>query len=108
MDDTRADLRRCPRVRVAWKVIVDVPGSRPRMRKTIDVSPFAMKVRFEAPLGDGAAARLKLSTPDRRAFHVNAIVWRSDAEGAVFVFVGVAQEQFQRLKGLLDSYRGAA
>lgn len=108
MDDSRADLRRYPRVRVAWKVIVDVPGNRPRMRKTIDVSPFAMKVRLEAPINDGADARLKLSTPDRRAFQVNAIVWRTDQDGSVFVFVGVAQEQFQRLKGLLDSYRGAA
>jgi hypothetical protein len=108
MAESRADLRRHPRVRVSWKVIVEVPGSRPRMRKTIDVSPFGMKVRFDAPLSDGADARLSLSTPDRRGFQVNAIVWRTDPDGPVFVFVGVAQEQFLRLKLLLDSYRGAA
>jgi hypothetical protein len=108
MGESRADLRRYPRVRVAWKVIVDVPGCRPRMRRTIDVSPFGMKVRLDAPLRDGADARLSLSTPDRRGFRVRAIVWRSDPDGPVFVYVGVAPEQFLRLKLLLDSYRGAA
>jgi hypothetical protein len=107
MGQTRADLRRYPRVRVTWKVIVETSGHRPQMRKIIDVSPFGMKVRLETPLTDGADARLSMSTPDRRALHVNAIVWRTDPDGPVFVFVGLAQEQFARLKLLIDSHRGA-
>jgi hypothetical protein len=107
MSQPRADLRRYPRVRVAWKVIVEAAGYRPQMRKIIDVSPYGMKVRLETPLTDGSDARLSLSTPDRRAFHVNAIVWRTDPDGRVFVFVGLAQDQFARLKLLIDSHRGA-
>jgi len=107
MSQPRADLRRYPRVRVAWKVIVEAPGHRSKMRKTIDVSPYGMKVRLETPLPDGADARLSLSTPERRALQVNAIVWRTDPDGPVFVFVGLSQDLFAQLKLLIDSHRGA-
>lgn len=107
MSQPRADLRRHPRVRVAWKVIVEAPGYRPRMRKTIDVSPFGMKVRLETPLAEGSEARLSLSTPDRRAIRLHAVVWRTDSDGPVFVFIGLAESQFNRLKLLIDAHRGA-
>ena len=107
MSQPRADLRRYPRVHVAWKVIVEAPGHRPKMRKTVDVSPFGTKVRMETPLADGSAARLSMSTPDRRALRLDAIVWRTDPDGPVFVFVGLAESQFTRLKLLVDAHRGA-
>jgi hypothetical protein len=95
-------------VRVAWKVIIDMPGSRPRMRKTVDISPFGVKVRLQERLPDGAPARLRFSAPDRRPLQMNAIVWRCDADGPVFVFVGVSEEELARMKSLVDSYREIA
>jgi hypothetical protein len=93
---------------VAWKVIIEMPGSRPRMRKTVDVSPFGVKVRLNNRLDDhlpnGTAARLRLATPDRRPLSMNAIVRRSDLEGPVFVFIGVGEEEVMRMKSLVDSY----
>jgi hypothetical protein len=83
-------------------------GSRPRMRKTVDVSPFGVKVRLKERLPDGAPARLRFSPPDRRPLQLDSIVWRSDADGPVFVFVGVSEEQLNRMKSLVDSHRGAA
>jgi PilZ domain-containing protein len=104
----RAELRRYPRARVAWKVIIETPGSRPRMRKTVDISPFGVKVRFEERLPPGAPARLRFSVPDRRPLQLNSIVWRTDPDGPVFVFVGISEEELTRMKGLVDLYRGAA
>ena len=105
MTELRAELRRYPRVRAAWKVIIEMPGSRPRMRKTVDVSPFGVKVRLNERLPDGAPARLRLSTPDGQPLSLNAIVRRHDAEGPVFIFIGVGEEETMRLKSLVDTYR---
>jgi hypothetical protein len=105
MSEPRADLRRYPRARVAWKVIVDMPGSRPRMRKTVDVSPFGVKIRWDGRVADGVTARLSFSTPDHLPFQVNAVVLRSDADGPVFVFVGITDAEITRMKLLVDSYR---
>jgi hypothetical protein len=105
MSEPRADLRRYPRARVAWKVIVDMPGNRPRMRKTVDVSPFGVKIRWDGRMADGVIARLRFSTPDRLPFQVNAVVLRCDADGPVFVFVGITDAQITRMKLLVDSYR---
>ena len=106
MHEPRADLRRYPRARVAWKAIVEVPGDRPRMHRTVDFSPFGAKVRLDERLPDGASARLRLSTPDGRPLQVKAIVWRNDADGPAFVFVGVSEEELGRMKSLVDAYRG--
>jgi PilZ domain len=99
--------RRYPRARVAWKVIIDMPGRRPRMRKTVDFSPWGVKVRLDERLPEGATARLRLSAPDRLPLQVNAVVHRSDADGPVFVFVGVDEAQVARMKSLVDTHRGA-
>ena len=101
-----ADLRRYPRCLAAWNVVVDSPGARPRMRRTIDVALHGVKVRLTDPLERGASARLRFSTPDRRGLLVDSIVWRSDPDGHVFVFVGLSEEDLARLKGLIDSCRG--
>ena len=105
MNEPRAELRRYPRARVAWKVIIDMPGSRPRMRRTVDVSPFGVKVRLGERLPEGAPARLRFAAPDRHPLQMNAVVRRCDADGPVFVFVGATEEELTRMKSLVDSYR---
>ena len=78
MGTSRADLRRYPRARVAWRVIVEVPGSRPVMRETVDFSPYGAKIRLEERLPEGTSARLRFSTPDRQPLELYAIVRRSE------------------------------
>ena len=106
MSPAQADLRRYPRCRAAWKVVVDTPGARPRMRRTVDVGLFGAKIGLTDRLQHGAPARLRFSTPDRRGLLVDAIVWRSDPDGHVFVFVGLGADDLARLKELIDSCRG--
>jgi len=108
MSKAHADLRRYPRCRAAWNVVVDTPGARPRTRRTIDIALHGAKVRLTDPLEHGVPARLRFSTPDRRGLLVDSIVWRSDPDGHVFVFVGLGEEDLARLKELIDSCRGLA
>src|SRR5438105_4133169 len=100
----RADLRRYPRARVSWKVIVEMPGDRPRMRRTMDFSPYGVKVRVDERLPEGSPARLRFSAPDRQPFQVRAVVGRNDADGPVFVFVGVTDSDLGWMKSLVDFY----
>jgi len=105
MNEPPADLRRYPRVRVAWKVVIDVPGSRPRMQRTVDVSPFGVKVGWDGALPNGLPARLRFAAPDRQPLELRAGILRVDADGSVFVFVGVDDALLARIKALVDSYR---
>jgi hypothetical protein len=75
------------------------------MRKTVDVSPFGVKVGLDERLPDGTPARLRFSVPDRRPLQFNSVVWRNDANGPVFVFLGASEDQLTRMKLLIDSYR---
>ena len=105
MSLSRADLRRYPRVRVAWRVIVEVPGGRPLVRETVDFSPYGAKIRLEDRLPQGTSARLRFSTPDRRPLELYAIVRRSDTEGPIFGFVSLTHADLLRLTALVDSHR---
>ncbi len=99
------ELRRYPRARVAWRVIVEVPGGRPATRETVDFGPYGAKVRSDDHLEAGTTARLRFSPPDRRPLEIYAIVRRLDPEGPVFSFVGVSEAELLRLKGLVDLHR---
>lgn len=107
MSESAAELRRHPRVRAAWRVAVVMPGGKTISRETIDVSPFGVKVRLDGGVGPGTPARLRLQPPDRRPLALDAIVWRADSDGPVFVFINVSGDNLQRLKSLVDSHRGA-
>jgi len=88
MGDTEADLRRHPRSRVSWPVTVET-GGQSFERRTLNLSPIGAKVGLEAPLRVGTPARLCFRPPHGRQLEVEAIVWRSDADGPAFFFVGV-------------------
>ncbi|HET7874525.1 MAG TPA: PilZ domain-containing protein [Methylomirabilota bacterium] len=105
MSQPAAELRRYPRARVAWRVIVEVPGGRPVTRETVDFGPWGAKVRIEERLDAGTSARLRFAAPDRRPLEIYAVVRRSDADGPVFGFVGLTQSDLLRLKALVDSQR---
>ncbi len=89
MSERRADLRRYPRAKVAWPVVLEV-GDRHFNIQTMNLSKMGTKVELvEAPLEIGSSAKLRIRPPNGRAFDVNAIVWRSDRDGSAFFFIGV-------------------
>jgi len=89
MVERRADLRRYPRAKVAWPVVLEV-GDRHFQLQTVNLSPMGTKVGLvEAPLEVGSPAKLRIRPPNGRTLDVNAIVWRSDRDGSAFFFIGV-------------------
>jgi PilZ domain len=89
MSERRADLRRYPRAKVTWPVVLEV-GDRHFNIQTVNLSSMGTKVGLvEGPLEIGSSAKLRIRPPNGRALDVNAIVWRSDRDGAAFFFIGV-------------------
>jgi len=105
MSGHSAELRRYPRVRAAWRVALEMPGGKTLTRETIDVGPYGIKVRLEESVGPGSRVRLRFQPPDRRPINLESIVWRTDSNGPVFVFVNVPAEDFERLKSVVDDHR---
>jgi hypothetical protein len=62
-------------------------GSRQLHAETVNVSAFGAKVRLDEPLSEGTLATLHLEPPEGAPLDVQAIVWRSDADGAAFFFI---------------------
>jgi hypothetical protein len=91
---------------VALDVIVEAGATQWRGR-IVDLSPDAVKVRWlaeSAQLQPGTEVRLKFALPDREfPFWVTASVARTSPESTVLWFVDLEEQQFQRLKDLLDS-----
>lgn len=91
--ERRPELRRHPRAKVSWPVIIEA-GTRHYHLQTLDLSPFGAKVRSEEPFDVGSEARLRFQPPEGRPLDVEAIVWRSDTDGAAFFFIGVRAGEF--------------
>ena len=88
MNDPMADLRRHPRSKVAWPVIVEAGGRRFE-RPPVTHSPIGAKGRLEEALPVGSNARLRFRPPQGQPLDVDAVVWRSDSDGPAFFFVSV-------------------
>jgi CheY-like chemotaxis protein len=82
----RPESRRCPRTNVNWPVIVEV-GDRVLRGETIDVGELGVKVRLTERLQDAALAKLHISPPGGCPVDAQAIVWRMDKDGPVFLFL---------------------
>ena len=82
----KPDSRRRPRTRVRWPVTVEV-GNRALHGETLDVSQSGVKVRLAERLPDATLARLHIAPPEGCPIDAQAVVWRMDAEGPVFLFL---------------------
>ena len=91
LKDRVPDLRRHPRVSVAWPVTVEA-GDRQFHLRTVNLSPFGAKVRLGERLEPGTPAHLRLHPPAGRPVEVEAIVWRADQDGPAFFFIGVESD----------------
>ncbi len=74
--DRRADLRRYPRAKVTWPVILELEN-RSLQLETVNLSPMGTKVRVDEPLEVGKTAKLHFRPPNGRSLDVDAIVWRA-------------------------------
>ncbi len=95
MADGRHDRRRHPRSDVSWLVVVE-SGNRRFLLQTVDVSARGAKVRPKERLDIGTPAQLHFRPPDGRPLHVPALVWRADADGLAFLFMGDIQHRLTR------------
>jgi CheY-like chemotaxis protein len=82
----RPESRRRPRTKVSWPVTVEV-GERVLHGETLDVSQSGVKVRLAERLQDATLARLHIDPPHGCPIDAQAIVWRRDEDGPVFLFL---------------------
>jgi len=86
MDTTRQqDRRQYPRTRVSWSIIVQA-GSGRFLSRSLDISPFGMKIRTKERLKMGTPAQVEIVPPEGPPLRVKATVWRVDADGLAFLF----------------------
>ena len=95
-----------PRLGVALDVTVEAGGTQWRGR-IINLSPDAVKIRWPgepAQLQPGTDVRLRFALPDREfPFWLAASVAQTSPQSTVLWFVDPDDQQFRRLKDLLDS-----
>ena len=90
MEEKMADLRRYPRTKVDWPVVLEV-GDRHFHLQTVNLSPVGAEVGpVDEPLEIGSTARLSIRPPSGRTFDISAIVWRAiQTISPLLFFVGV-------------------
>ena len=89
LKDREPELRRDPRVQIAWRVTVEVQGQIYEL-ETVNLSPLAAKLTA----GDlrptpGIPAKLHFHPPAGEPLDVDALVWRTDPDGTIFFFIGL-------------------
>ncbi len=90
--------RRSDRVRVTFPVRVSTYDGGEWEGWAFDLSPFGMRVRSEAPMGRGSAAKLSFDLPDGGLpLRVMSLLVRTDHTGHAFYFVNLTAEDFERL-----------
>lgn len=82
----RPESRRRPRTKVNWPVVVEL-DDRVLHGKTIDVSQLGAKVRLAEQLEVASLVTLHLNPPQGCPIDARAIVWRTDDDGPVFLFL---------------------
>jgi CheY-like chemotaxis protein len=82
----RKDSRRRPRTSVKWPVVIEV-DERLLHGETIEVSQLGVKVRLGERLMDGSRVTLHLNPTEGCPVDAQAVVFRTDDDGTVFVFV---------------------
>ena len=100
------DRRRYPRASVALDVTVEAGGNRWAAR-TVDLSPHGVKVMWpdaSVKPSPGSSVQVRFPVLDQHtpmSFAANVV--RTDPDGVALTFPTLADQQFQRLKELVDS-----
>lgn len=97
----RTESRRRPRTKVNWPVVVEL-DDRVLHGETIDVSELGVKVRLGERLEHASLVTLHLHPPQGCRVNARAIVWRTDDDGPVFLFLKKGPGAIAALPRLLD------
>ena len=88
LKDRDPELRRHPRVQIAWRVTVEVQGQLYEV-ETVNLSPLAAKLTAgDLRPNPGTAAQLHFHPLLGEPLDVDALVWRTDPDGTIFFFIG--------------------
>jgi CheY-like chemotaxis protein len=105
-DLLRINRRRYPRAEVSLEVRLEVSDGDEFHAESVDVSPFGIKVRRPSPLPPGGTVRLSFQPPDaHQRISVLCLLVRKDPDGDAFTFVNLTDQDFARLKRLVDARR---
>lgn len=98
--------RRGPRVDAALPVSFEAEKPYDWRGKTVNLSPFGVKVDLPASAirpAEGTSVRLRLDTPD--PIRIKGMVWRREPKATALIFVDLAREEIERLRALVEALR---
>jgi len=97
------DRRRYARAPAAFPVhIIEYDGTE-RLGSAVNISPFGLKIRCDARLGEGATVKLHFSPPDGPpSLTLLSVLSRTDTEGLAFYFVNLTKAEFHRLSQVVQ------
>jgi hypothetical protein len=86
----RPERRRHARRNTSWHVVVEVNDELLHL-ETVNISSLGAKVKSATHLPEGTAVVLHFRPDDAPPLDVSAVVWRLDADGIAFFFVGALE-----------------
>ena len=103
-DVMKLNQRRYPRVEVSLDVKVQQAAAGVSRGRSVDLSPFGVKLRSAGEVESGGTVRLSFSPPDGDPLiSVQSFLVRKDPDGQAFTFVNLTNPDFVRLKKFVDS-----
>ena len=103
-DVMRLNQRRYPRVEVSLDVKVEQAAAGTSRGRSVDLSPFGVKLRSAGEVEPGGTVRLTFSPPDGDPLiSVQSLLVRKDPDGYAFTFINLTNPDFLRLKRFVDS-----
>jgi CheY-like chemotaxis protein len=98
------DRRRFPRVPTTFPVRIMEYAGNEWLGTAVDLSPFGLKTRTDAHLGEGATVKLHFSPPDGPpSLTLLSVLVRVDGDGLAFYFVNLTKAEFQRLSVVVQA-----
>lgn len=99
--------RKSPRADAELDVSFDAEKPYDWRGKTINLSPFGVKVGLPASAirpSEGTSVQLRLAAPDALPpMAVKGLVWRREPKTTILLFVDLGREEIERLKALVES-----
>lgn len=103
-DVMRLNQRRYPRVEVSLDVKVEQAAAGASRGRSVDLSPFGLKLRSAGEVEPDGTVRLTFSPPDGDPLiSVQSLLVRKDPDGHAFTFINLTNPAFLRLKKFVDS-----
>ncbi len=100
----KLDRRRCARVPAVFPVRLMEYAGTEWLGTSVDLSPFGLKVRSEAALGEGGTVKLQFTPPDGPpSLTLLSVLVRVDPDGQAFYFVNLTKAEFKRMSAIVQA-----